>query len=181
TGAILHVDGVDVGIRAQPEGHRQDVAAVGGAGGLIIERVVDAVDLLLDRLRHSRFDHLGIGARIAGVERNLRRGGVWKLCDGNREKGEGAGKRDDDGDDDGGPRPPPGNAGQHLAARSPKLMGAGPQDRRAPPPTSGGGGGGGGWREWLLMLSAPSLSLPRKRGRERCGSAGRMSRFMALN
>ncbi len=52
-GAVLHVNGVDVGIRAQPEGHRQDVATVRGAGGLIIERVVDAVDLLLDRLRHS--------------------------------------------------------------------------------------------------------------------------------
>src|SRR5262249_36933350 len=113
TGAVLHVDGVDVGIRAQREGHRQDVTTIRGAGGLVIERVVDAVDLLLDRLRHGRFDHLGIGARIARVECNLRRYDVRELRDRDRENRDDAGKRDDDGDDDGKPRPLDENAGKH--------------------------------------------------------------------
>src|SRR5262249_51797560 len=113
TGAVLHVDGVDVGIRAQREGHRQDVAAVRGAGGLIIERVVDAVDLLFDRLRHRRLHHFGIGPRITRVERDLRRHDVRELRDGNRENGDDAGERDNDGDDDGEPRPLDENAGQH--------------------------------------------------------------------
>ena len=62
-GAVLHVDGVDVRIGAEREGDGEGVAAVGAAGGLIVEHVVDAVDLLLDRLRDRGLDHLGVGAR----------------------------------------------------------------------------------------------------------------------
>src|SRR5262249_48116730 len=42
-------------------------------------------------------------------------------------------------------------------------------------PRGGGGGGGGGPAYEGKRLDAPSLSPPRKRGRGRCGTAGRTS------
>ncbi len=113
TGAVLHVDGVDVGIGAEREGHVEGVAAVGTAGGLIIQRVVDAVDLLLDRLRHRGLDHFGIGARVGRGQRHLRRHDVRELCDRDHRDGNDAGQRDDDGDDEGEPRPVDEEAGKH--------------------------------------------------------------------
>src|SRR5262249_57690017 len=51
------------------------------------------------------------------------------------------------------------------AARSPVFL---KRDTRGPPPPPlGGGGGGGGARARSIFLRAPSLSLPRKRGRGR--------------
>ena len=88
--------------------------SVGGAGRLVIERVVDTVDLLLDWLRHGRFDHFGVGARIGGVERHLRRHDLGELRDRDRGDGDDAGKRDDDGDDEGKPRPLDEDVGKHL-------------------------------------------------------------------
>ncbi len=111
--AVLHVDGVDVRIGAQREGHGQDVAAVRGAGGLVIERVVDAVDLLLDRLRHRRLDHLGIGAGIGRVERHLRRHDIGELRDRDRRDRNDARKRDHDGDDEREPRSVDEDVGEH--------------------------------------------------------------------
>src|SRR5262249_44624462 len=112
-------------------------------GGLVIKRIVDAVDLLLDRLRHRRLDHFGIGPRIARVERDLRRHDFRELRDGDRENGDGPGKRDDDGDDDGEPRPLDENAGQHLARVSANWGGRGRQAGSAPSPAWGGGLGRG--------------------------------------
>jgi hypothetical protein len=54
-------------IGAEREGHGEGIAAVGPAGGLIVERIVDAVDLLLDRPRHRVLDHLlGRPQELAG-------------------------------------------------------------------------------------------------------------------
>ena len=80
-GAVLDVDGVDVRIGPEREGHVKRVAAVRPAGGLIIERVVNAVDLLLDRLRHRGFDHLGVRTWIICRQRDLRRHDFGKLRD----------------------------------------------------------------------------------------------------
>ena len=115
TGAVLHIDGIDVRIGAQCEGHVEGVAAVGTAGGLIIERVVDAVDLLLDWLRHRGLDHFGIGAWIGRGQRNLRRHDIRELRDRNRRDGNRAGQCDDDGDDEGEPRPVDEDVGKHLS------------------------------------------------------------------
>ena len=112
-GAVLHVDGVDVGVGAQRERDVEGVAAVGTAGGLIVERVVDAVDLLLDRLRDRGLDHFGVGARVVRGQGDLRRHDVRKLGDRNRRNGDDAGQRDDDGDDEGEPRPVDEDAGEH--------------------------------------------------------------------
>ena len=64
--AVLHLDGVDVGVGADREGDVERVAAVVAAGRLHVDHVVDADDARLDRLRHRGFDHLGAGARIVG-------------------------------------------------------------------------------------------------------------------
>jgi hypothetical protein len=54
-------------IGAEREGHGEGIASVGPAGGLIVERIVDAVDLLLDRPRHRVLDHLlGRPQELAG-------------------------------------------------------------------------------------------------------------------
>src|SRR5690348_3879533 len=44
-----------------------------------------------------------------------------------------------------------------------------------PPPLAGEGWGGGEWRDWCVP--APSLSLPRKRGRGRCGANLRNTQY----
>src|SRR5262249_57678970 len=91
TGAVRDVDGVDVRISSQREGHVEGVTAVGAARGLIIQRVVDAVDLLLDRLRHRGLDNFGVSARVERGQRHLRRHDVRELRD--RDPGD----RDDSG------------------------------------------------------------------------------------
>ena len=114
----MHIDRVDVGIGAERECDVKGIAAVGAARGLIIERVIDAVDLLFDRLRHRCLDHLGIGAGIIRGERNLRRHDIGKLRDRNRRNGNEARQRDDDGNDDGEARPVDENIGKHYAGCS---------------------------------------------------------------
>ena len=111
--AILHIDGVDVRIGAQREGHVQRVAAVRAAGRLVVDRVVDAVDLLLDGLGDRGLDRFGVGAGIIRGQRDLRRHDFGKLRDRDRRDGDRAGERDHDGDDDGKSRPVDENAGEH--------------------------------------------------------------------
>jgi len=89
--SVLHVDGVDVRIGAEREGYVQRIAAVGAAGRLVIDRIVDAVDLFLDRLRHGGLDHFGVGAGIVGGERDLRRHDIGKLRNRDRRDGDGPG------------------------------------------------------------------------------------------
>jgi hypothetical protein len=102
---VLHVDGVDVGIGAEGEGHRQRVAAVGRRGRLHVEHVGDADHLLLDRLRDRLLDHLGVGAGIGAGDVDLGGDEVGKLRERDAEDRQDAGKRDDDRDDEGQARP----------------------------------------------------------------------------
>ena len=113
--AVLHIDGIDVRIGAQCEGDGQVVAAVGTAGRLIVERIVDAVDLLLDRLRHRRLDDFGIGTGISRGEGYLWRHDVGELRDRNRGNGDDARKRDDNGNNESKPRPLDEDAGKHSS------------------------------------------------------------------
>ena len=82
---VLDVDRVDVGIGAEREGDGERVAAVGADGRLHVEHVVDAVDLLLDRLGDRLLDHLGAGPGIAPGHLHLRRHDVGKLGERDRE------------------------------------------------------------------------------------------------
>ena len=117
-GAILHIDRVDVGIGTERKSDVKGVAAVGAARRLVIERIIDAIDLLFDRLRHRRLDHFGVGAGIIRGERDLRRHDIGKLRDRNRRNGNEARQRDDDGNDDGEARPVDENIGKHYAGCS---------------------------------------------------------------
>ena len=114
--AVLHVDRVDVGIGAERESDVERVGAVGAAGRLVVDRVVDAVDLRLDRLRDGGLDEFGVGAGIVRRQRHLRRHDVGKLRDGNGEDRQQARERDDDGDDEGEARTVDEDRGDHLAA-----------------------------------------------------------------
>ena len=114
-GAVLDVDGVDVRIGAEREGDREGVAAVRAAGRLVIDRVVDAVDLLLDRLSDGCLHHLGVGAGIKRGQRDLRRHDVRELGHRNSSDGEEAGERNDNRNDKRQPRPVDENVGDHLA------------------------------------------------------------------
>ena len=95
---VLHVDCVDVGIGADGEADRQGVAAVVARGRLHVERLVDAHDLGLDRLRHGLLDHRGASARIACGDLHLRRHDVGELRDRQRRQGDQPGQGDDDRD-----------------------------------------------------------------------------------
>jgi hypothetical protein len=120
---VLHVDSVNVRVGAQRKRHGEDVAAIGPAGGLIIECIVDAVDLLFDGLGDRGFDHFGIGTRISRVERYLRRHDIGKLRDRDRRDGNDASECNNDRDDESEPRPLDENTGEHSlrfrAGRSP--------------------------------------------------------------
>ena len=80
-GPVLHVYRVDIRIGAERKGDRQRVAAVGAARRLVIERIIDAVDLLLDRLRDGRLDDLRIGPGVKRRQRHLRRHDIRELRD----------------------------------------------------------------------------------------------------
>src|SRR5918994_3234749 len=101
------------------EGDVQRVAAVGAAGRLHVEHVVDAVDLLLDRLGDALFDHLGARPRIAAGHLHLRWHDVGILGDRNREDRDQAGERDYDRDDEGEPRPLDEDVGDHRLSLPP--------------------------------------------------------------
>ena len=75
-GPVLHVDRVDVGIGAGCKSDEQAVAAVGAGSRLEVERIVDAAHLLLDGLGDGLGHHVGIGAVVYRVQRDLRRDDV---------------------------------------------------------------------------------------------------------
>ena len=102
--AVLHIDGVDVGIGADREADGQRIAAVIAAVRLHVEHVVDADDLRLDRLRDGRFDDCGAGAGIGRGHLHLRRHDIRKLGERDGLDRDEAGDRDDDRDDDRKPR-----------------------------------------------------------------------------
>ena len=78
---VLHVDLVDVRVAARLEHHHDLRVAARGAGRVVVEQVVDAVQLRLDRRRDVVGDHLGGRARVARVDRDLRRRHVRVLLD----------------------------------------------------------------------------------------------------
>ena len=135
---VLHVHRVDVGIGAERERHGEGVAAVGGAGRLVVERIVDAGDLLLDGLGDGRLDHLGIGAGIEGRHRDLRRDDLGKLRDRDLEDRQQAGQGDDDRDDEGEPRPIDEDARYHGGRPSRRPAAAGPSPARPGPAAPSG-------------------------------------------
>ena len=71
--AVLHQHLREVEVRADLERDRQGVAAVGRAGGLHVEHVLDAVDLLLDGKRDGLNQRLRIRAGIIRRHLNRRR------------------------------------------------------------------------------------------------------------
>ena len=115
-GAVLDVDRVDVRIGAEREGDGQRIAAVGAARGLVIERMVDTVDLLLDGLRDGRLHHLRVGTRVKRREGHLRRYDLRKLRHRNGCDREDAGERNHDRNDERKPRPVDKKIGDHLSA-----------------------------------------------------------------
>ena len=71
----------------------------------MIDHVVDAVDLLLDRRGHGLCDDLGGGARKGRVHHHGRRRNLRIFGDRQRAKRDGADQRQDDRDDAGEDRP----------------------------------------------------------------------------
>ena len=112
--AVLHLDGVEIGIGADREGDGERVAAVVAAGRLHVEHLVDADDLRLDRLRDRRLHHLGAGARRSWPFTSICGGTMSGNCAiGICVSATSAGERDDDRDDDRQPRPGDEDVGDH--------------------------------------------------------------------
>ena len=114
--AILHLDGIEVGIGADRERHRERIAAVAAAGRLHVERFIDADNLRFDRLRDGRLDHFGAGAGVGALHFDLRWHDVGKLRDRNLAERDRAGQRDDNRDDGSEARPGDENVGDHRLA-----------------------------------------------------------------
>ena len=102
--AVVHVDGVDVGVGAKLERDGQRVAAIVAADALHVDRFIDADDLSLDRLGYRCIDNGGGGAGIIRRDRHLRRYDIRILRDGNDKKGDRACDCGDDRYDDREPR-----------------------------------------------------------------------------
>ena len=93
---VLGLDGVEIGIGADREGHGERIAAVVAAGRLHVEHAVDADDARLQSAAPRWLRHLGAGARIVAGDRDLRRHDVGELRDRDLRHRDRAGERDDD-------------------------------------------------------------------------------------
>ena len=98
--AVVHVDGINIGVAAEVEADGQVVGAIIGAGRLHVDHFVDADDLRLDRLRNIGFDDGSRSAGIDGGNLHLRRHDVGQLRDRDASHRKQAGERDDHRDDD---------------------------------------------------------------------------------
>src|SRR5262249_54054676 len=112
---VLDIDGVDVRVGPQREGHVQGVASVRAASRLIIERIVDTIDLLLDWLSYRGLHHFGVGARIGRRKRYLWWHNIWKLRGRNCCNGNDAAERDDYGNNERETRPIDEDARKHAS------------------------------------------------------------------
>ena len=79
--AVLHQHLREIQVGADLEGHDQIIGAVRRAGGLHVQHVLDAVDLLLDRQRHGVDNNARTRARIDGRHLHRRRRDVRILRD----------------------------------------------------------------------------------------------------
>ena len=102
---VLHQSHSDVEVGADGKGNGERVAAVAAAGGLHVDRILDAVDALLDGNADGVRHRFGAGAGIAGAHLNRGRDDLRIL--GHRQviKADGAQQDRDDGDDVGEDRP----------------------------------------------------------------------------
>ena len=82
--AVLGLHLRDVEIGAQPEGHRDREVAVRRRRGVGVDRVLDAVDLLLERRDDGLGNGLGRGAGILAADHHGGRHDFRVLADGQR-------------------------------------------------------------------------------------------------
>ena len=94
---VLHLNlrHVDVGARRERQGGTRLARLV--AGGVDVQQVVDALELLLDHLRDRVVYRFGRGAHVVGANGYAGRGDVGELLDRQGEHRQGAGQHDDDG------------------------------------------------------------------------------------
>ena len=103
--AVLHVNLIDVGVAAGLEVHADRHVAARRTGRLVIEQIVDAVDLRLQRCRHGVGNDLGRSAGIDRLYLYLRRRHVGILLDRRNSHRYQAGENDQQRDDRGQNRP----------------------------------------------------------------------------
>ncbi len=103
--AVLHLHLRGIGVGALGEGDADADGAVGVRARREIEHPVERGELLLDRLGDARFERLGIGARIGGVDLHRRRCDVRKLRDRQAPDREDADQHDADREHPGEDRP----------------------------------------------------------------------------
>jgi hypothetical protein len=92
--AVLHVDRRDVEVAGEIERDRDRRRAIVAARRRHVLHAFDAVDRLLERVGHRRFDRLGIGAVVERGHLHARRRQLGKLRDRQRRD------RDRPGQDD---------------------------------------------------------------------------------
>ena len=111
---VLHQHLGEVQIGADLEGDDQGIGAVAGAGGLHIDHMLHAVDLLLDGERHGVHHGGGAGAGIARRHRNGGRDDIGILGDGQLVERHAADEHEDDGQHIGQHRPLDEEFGDHA-------------------------------------------------------------------
>ena len=116
-----HLRRIEIGAELEGDGDRHPPVA--GRLRRLVEHVVDAVDLLLDRRGDRVGDGLGRRARIGGADRHRRRDDVRELRDRQPDIGERADDRDDDRDDAGKDRASDEEVAE-VAWGAPRLAGA---------------------------------------------------------
>ena len=104
--AVLREDGVQIGVRSDVERYLQAHRAVVGAGGLHVEHVAHAHDVLRHGRGHGIVHRLGVGPVVGGRDLHHGRRDVGILFDRERPDRDGPHEHDDHGQRDGedGPR-----------------------------------------------------------------------------
>jgi len=95
---VLHQDLRHVWVGADLEGDRQAHRAVARALGPHVEHILNPVDLLLDRGRDRVGHGLGVGARVAGHDKDSRRRDFRILRHGQRQQPDASQQHGEDGE-----------------------------------------------------------------------------------
>jgi hypothetical protein len=114
--AVLHQHLGEVQVGADVERDDQAVGAVGRAGRLHVDHVLDAVHLRLDRQRHRVHHGFRAGAGVAGGDGDRRRHDVGVLRDRQIEQRDQPEQHDDDGEHVRQHRPLDEKLGDHCAS-----------------------------------------------------------------